>query len=223
MPEFCSFYIAFHRLLFPMEQRELTEIIISWITISMAFAILMSRDFLNIFSLASAMPIAFFAVGTGFIFHELAHRNVAKHFGAHAEYRLWWFGLLFTIIIPIITFGSFFFAAPGAVYVFGDEKIGRKENGIISAAGPAANIIIAIILIVASGFFVQNELIFGILMTSAYINFYLAFFNLLPILILDGTKVFVWNSAVWGALFLISAAGSFFFDSIAKIVLGTLF
>jgi len=206
-----------------MEQRELTEIIISWVTISIAFAILMSRDFLNIFSLASAMPIAFFAVGTGFIFHELAHRNVAKHFGAHAEYRLWWFGLLFTIVIPIITFGSFFFAAPGAVYVFGDEKIGRKENGIISAAGPVANILIAFLLIMLSGFAGQNELLFSIFINSAYINFYLAFFNLLPIMILDGTKVFAWDARIWGALFLIAAAGSFFFDSIARLVLGIIF
>jgi len=33
------------------------------------------------------------------------------------------------------------------------------------------------------------------------INFYLALFNLLPVFVLDGAKVFAWNKAVWAALF----------------------
>ena len=54
---------------------------ISWLTISIAFAILLSRDFLDIMVFVYAFPLALVTVGTGFILHEMAHRVVATHFG----------------------------------------------------------------------------------------------------------------------------------------------
>ncbi|MCX8158324.1 MAG: site-2 protease family protein [Candidatus Diapherotrites archaeon] len=185
-----------------MDNKELSEILISWLTISLAFAILLGR--LNSSNIISIIPIALFAVGTGFVFHELAHRNVAKYFGVHAEYRLWWPGLIFTIFSAFL---GFIFAAPGAVYVFNDHRIGKRENGIISAAGPATNILIGIILLFLSltstGFFEK------LFLFSARMNFYLAFFNLLPFFILDGVKVFMWDLKIWAILFSIALIGSF--------------
>ena len=106
-----------------MDSSEFNQIVISWLTISLAFAILISEDFLNIFGYAQSLPIALVAVGTGFIFHELAHRNVAKLFGSHAEYRLWVPGLVFTLISAFL---GFIFAAPGAVYISG--RVSRQQN-----------------------------------------------------------------------------------------------
>ena len=40
--------------------------------------------------------------------------------------------------------------------------------------------------------------------TSAYINGFLATFNLLPFGIIDGKKVFNWNKAIWMLFFSIS-------------------
>ena len=37
------------------------------------------------------------------------------------------------------------------------------------------------------------------------VNFFFAFFNLLPILMLDGSKVFAWNKLIWAFFFLLSA------------------
>lgn len=193
-----------------MKQKESIQLIISWLTISFAFAVMMSDGLLGILRFPQALPVAIVAVGTGFIFHELAHRNVARHFGVHAEYRLWVEGLIFTLLIPIISAGNFFFAAPGAVYIYDDGKIGKNENGIISAAGPATNIVLGfffLALIIALG---PTGLFEMILIYSASINFYLAFFNLLPFFILDGAKVISWNAGIWGAMFLIAMYMSFF-------------
>jgi len=70
-----------------MKGNERNDLIVSWLTISIAFSILMSRDFLNLMAFVIVFPIALITVGTGFILHELAHRTVARHFGKHWKAR----------------------------------------------------------------------------------------------------------------------------------------
>ncbi|MDD5162979.1 MAG: site-2 protease family protein [Candidatus ainarchaeum sp.] len=191
-----------------MNKTEFRDLFISYITISVAFAILLGRDFLNIgnfndfsFALATSM----IAVGAGFILHELAHRQVAKHFGAHAEYRVWNFGLIFALIS---SFFGFIFAAMGAVYIEG-ENIDRRQNGIISIAGPLTNIAIGIVfalILVLSA----NPMTIEIARYGILINLWLGFFNLLPIPPLDGSKVLVWNPLIWAACFFPLGAILFF-------------
>ena len=176
-----------------MRAAERNDLIVSWLTISVAFSILVSRNFLNIVSFALALPISLIVVGTGFIFHELAHRQVAKHFGAHAEYRAWQIGLIFALASSFL---GFIFAAPGAVYIYGNINI--KQNGIISVAGPLTNIVIAL------GFFILaaaniNSWTNSLGHLGAQINLLLALFNMIPFRPLDGSKVFAWKPVVWGA------------------------
>ena len=98
---------------------------------------------------------------------------------------------------------GFIFAAPGATYIY-SEHISRKQNGIISLVGPAINIALAIALFLLSIFsaiFFPSGLIAGVLLFAAIINLYLAFFNMLPIPPLDGSKVIVWNPIIWGIVF----------------------
>ena len=121
-----------------MNSSERNDLIVSWLTISVAFAIVLTPGFFNVTSFVIAFPLSAIVVGTGFIFHELAHRQMAKRFGAHAEYRTWRTGL---IIALVSSFMGFIFAAPGAVYIYGNMN--NKENGLISIAGPATNIVIA--------------------------------------------------------------------------------
>ncbi|MBI2598453.1 MAG: hypothetical protein HYW50_04625, partial [Candidatus Diapherotrites archaeon] len=54
-------------------EQETREILISWGTITLAFALMLSESFLNFFSFLEALPIAAVGVGTGFVLHELAH------------------------------------------------------------------------------------------------------------------------------------------------------
>ena len=72
-----------------MNEKERNDLLISWATISVAFAFVLGPGFLNLRGFAEFLPISFVAVGTAFIFHELAHWQVARKFGCHAEYRAW--------------------------------------------------------------------------------------------------------------------------------------
>jgi Zn-dependent protease len=186
-----------------MNKTEKTEILISWLTISIAFAILMTRPFLDVLVFTTAFPISLITVGAGFVLHELAHRSVARRFGAHAEYRAWQTGLIFAIVSA---FFGFVFAAPGAVYIYG--RITRKQNGIISLAGPATNIVVAL----AFGLLALSNIsnITGLVGEMGFrINMFLALFNLIPFGPLDGGKVFVWSKAAWLAAAAIAFIGVF--------------
>ncbi len=191
-----------------MNKRERNDLLISWLTLSFAFSLLISDDFFSLMSLAEAIPIALVAVATGFILHEMAHRQMARRFGFHAEYRAWNQGLIFAVVVAIISFGRFIFAAPGATYIFA-QHISAEKNGKISIAGPATNILVGFALLFLS-LFSFNELMFMVLFNSAWINFWFAFFNLLPIGPLDGVKVMMWNKGVWIVSLLIAGTMAFF-------------
>jgi Zn-dependent protease len=180
-----------------MNNQELTDLLISWISLSAAFAFVFSDGGLSITSFGNALAIAALAVGTGFLMHELAHKYVAIHFGAKAEYRAWNLGLVIALAFAI--FGGFIFAAPGAVYIFG-KKVSLRENGIISLAGPLMNVVVGLVAFGIAGFYSTSQ-IGNVASVVGSINFYLAMFNLIPFFVLDGAKVFAWNKIVWAALF----------------------
>lgn len=180
-----------------MNNQELTDLLISWISLSAAFAFVFSDGGLSVTSFGNALAIAALAVGTGFLMHELAHKYVAIHFGAKAEYRAWNLGLVVALAVAI--FGGFIFAAPGAVYIFG-KKVSLRENGIISLAGPLMNVVVGIVAFGIAGMYSTSQ-IGNVASVVGSINFYLAMFNLLPFFVLDGAKVFAWNKLVWAALF----------------------
>ena len=145
------------------------------------------------------------AVSLGFVLHEMAHRQVAKKYHYHAEYRLWPHGLLLAVLIAVATNGSFVFAAPGAVMmqpIAGlRHAVTRKAMGMVSLAGPLTNIAIAGAFAAAGIFF--PHAIFGM---GARINIFLALFNLLPLPPLDGSKVFAWDSKAWAIVFAAAVA-----------------
>lgn len=183
-----------------MKRQEALDLFLSWLTISLAFSWVFSNFEMS--AVVANLPVVGIAVGFGFIFHELAHRTVAKHFHAHAFYKAWPFGLVFVLITALV---GFIFAAPGAVYIFGNN-IDRKKNGLISLAGPATNILLAVIFALffitsSTGSFFWNVGRIGVM-----INLWLAAFNLIPIPPLDGSKVFQWNPLIWAACFLPSMA-----------------
>ncbi len=195
-----GYYRPSNRGPFSFGKQELKEIGISIIVLTLSFAIAFSggmnyikpEDFIRY-----TLPIAFLAVITGFFLHEMGHRIVARHYGCWAEFRMWSMGLLLAIFTSL--FGAVF-AAPGAVYISG--MIGREQNGKISAAGPMMNVVVALsmmpIIVLAS------PLIGGIAYFIAWINIFLAGFNLIPFPPLDGYKIYQWGLEYYlGMVFLV--------------------
>lgn len=125
--------------------------------------------------------------------HELAHKLAAQGRGLSAEFRIDVYGAalsLFTVMLPLK------FVAPGAIFIYGyspsDEQMGR-----IAIVGPLVNLAQSVVFGVAS-------LALPWLALAAVINADLALFNLFPISLLDGRKVFVWDRRAWALAFLAS-------------------
>jgi Zn-dependent protease len=146
--------------------REIRDIIISMFVISLAFAFIFAR--MNINNIIFYLPITLVVVGFGFILHELAHKFVAIRYGYWAEYKMWAQGLIFALITAYF---GIVFAAPGAVYIHG-YHIKTKENGIISLAGPATNIVLALIFLVLF-FTSQSSLLNYIALLGVTVNSFL--------------------------------------------------
>jgi len=161
---------------------EIIHIIISWLAISYAFAILLlwSKSGIRpsseeLFSgIFNPLVISLFTVGTSFIIHEMSHKIVAQRFGSWAEFRMSPV-MLFLMLILVYQLGILF-AAPGAVVIYGGN-VGRRENGRISLAGPLSNLILGMAFLI--------------------INITLALFNMIPFGIFDGRKVWDWNKLVY--------------------------
>ncbi len=180
---------------FYITDREAKEIGISVLAISVAFAIAFFG--LGVFSSLqdAGMVIAFFlaTIGTGFILHEMAHKVAAIFFGAQAEFRMWTQGLFLMLFMSLM---GFVFAAPGAVYIY-SPYLTRKENGIISIAGPLTNLALALAFIALAYLSPVEVLGQNAWMFGAYINILIGFFNMLPMFPLDGSKIISWNIFAW--------------------------
>ena len=174
--------------------------------LSICFAI--SNVGLDLFGIASILPIVMIGVGAGFLLHEIGHKFVSMKYGYWAEFKLWPLGL---VIAFVTAFLGFVFAAPGAVNTYADQ-MSDEINGRISIAGPMTNMGIALVFIVIAAliypFSIHSQIVhlMYLICTVGYsVNSYLAAFNLLPFATLDGTKVMKWNVLIWFVVFAIAA------------------
>ena len=195
-----------------MGSLELVDLLLSLAALTIAFAILGERRLPS----AEVFFISAVGTGTGFLLHELAHKYAAQRYGYWAEYRANRSGLL---LIIIMAFVGFIFAAPGAVMIHkargrADDRWSasegwqinqpelaeaeRKETLWISLAGPMTNIVLAILFFL----FLASDAATSSLWLSAanfalFVNLTLAAFNLLPFGPLDGKKIFDSSRTVW--------------------------
>ncbi|MEC7686762.1 MAG: site-2 protease family protein [Candidatus Thermoplasmatota archaeon] len=193
------------------EKEQLTE---SIGILTVAFTLALSDGLAPVMSspeiLFNTLPLAFGAVMTGFLLHELAHKWMAQQYGCWAEYRGNRNGLLFALLMS--SFG-FLLAAPGAVMVSG--RITERQNGIIAAVGPISNIIIALtafpIYIFTVGLESPVSLIGELARFIVIINLILGGFNMIPIQPLDGSKIIVWSKyAYFGIIAAIFAVANLY-------------
>lgn len=192
---------------------EIVHIIISWLAISYAFAILLlwSRSgikptgeelFNGIFN---PLVISLFTVGISFIVHEMSHKIVAQRFGSWAEFRMSPF-MLFLMLFLVYEYGILF-AAPGAVMIYGGN-VGRRENGRISLAGPLSNLLLGMAFFLLLS---EQGILYEIGKYGVIINITLALFNMIPFGIFDGRKVWDWNKLVYIGMVIAALVLLYFF------------
>ncbi|MBN3037669.1 MAG: site-2 protease family protein [Candidatus Diapherotrites archaeon] len=177
-----------------MDSSEASHILVSVFMLSLAFSV--NALYAGLPSFIASFPIVLLTLGVGFVAHELSHRAVAKRFGCFAFYRAWVPGLMLALGLAVMTGGRFLFAAPGAVHI-GGRHLTPRQSAMVSLAGPGMNLLVGLVFLMlttSSTFLVRQVASVG-----AYINFFLAFFNLIPFPPLDGSKIINWNVGVWGA------------------------
>ncbi|HEX75509.1 MAG TPA: site-2 protease family protein [Dehalococcoidia bacterium] len=181
-----------------MRSKELKDLVISALILALAFGIALSGGFRAFFEpgrLIIVFLMAIVGVSLGFVLHEMGHRFVARRFGCFAEYAMWRAGLIIALVCSLV---GFVFAAPGAVVihpradVWGRATLTRENTGLISLAGPAMNMCLAVVFILLN--MAYPTLLFSL---GARINTWLAIFNLIPFGPLDGAKILRWDKRAW--------------------------
>lgn len=144
------------------------------------------------------IPIAAIGVSLSFVLHELMHKFVAQKYGAIAEFRTSWSGLAITLVTG--AFG-FLLGIPGATMIY-TNSFTQKENGIVSLAGPLTNFVIFAAFLLMSVIFnpASNTYLYHVFSFVIFISILLAFFNMLPVYPLDGSKVLRWNKPVYAVV-----------------------
>jgi len=204
-------------------RREEADLFVAWMAISLSFTIIKIAPYGVLGPVGTVSPvqgliffgIALLTVGIGFILHEMAHKFTAIRYGYWAEFRK--DNNMLLVAVALAALVGFVFAAPGATVIYNNASydgrgLTREQNGKISAAGPVVNLLLcvlfAVIFIVAGGLATMKTGNMNILaelgLAGVQINAMIATFNMLPISILDGNKVFSWNIPVFVILILAS-------------------
>lgn len=186
------------------------ELLKAWAGTTLAFAILqtgasnlVSQRFLT------NLLISGVVCGLAFVLHELAHRVVARHYGAQAHFvanNTW-------LLISIgIAFLGFFIAAPGAVWHRG--YLTTRQGGLIALAGPATNLVLSVLfLLFLSALFISRigapQWMFLLGYIGFKLNGWIGLFNMIPAGPFDGAKVLNWSPLVFGITVVVGVVLSF--------------
>jgi Zn-dependent protease len=174
------------------------ELLKAWAGTSLAFAVAITGPG-NLLSGAfvTNLVIAMIVAGVGFVLHELAHRIVARGYGAEAHFIANNGWLLISIVLA---FTGFFIAAPGAVWHRG--YLTPRQGGLIALAGPVTNLVLSVVFLLALVAVAALGLPLPTLLVSiCYIGFkfnaWLGLFNMIPAGPFDGAKVLAWDWRVF--------------------------
>lgn len=174
------------------------ELLKAWAGTSLAFGIYMvgGQVFNPIF--LYLLTIAALTCGIGFLLHELAHRVVARGYGAEAHFvaNNGWL-----IISMVVAFLGVFIAAPGAVWHRG--RLSARQGGLIALAGPVTNLVLALLFLGLSFVVPRQAELLGLRLHDLFrvghqINAWLGLFNMIPAGPFDGAKVLAWDWRVFG-------------------------
>jgi Zn-dependent protease len=185
-------------------QREISDIVIADLVLIIAFSIALIgglaafQSSKSLGQFVTLLPVVAIGVSLSFIIHELMHKFVAQKYGALAEFKILPSGLFITALSSMF---GFLLGMPGATFIY-TNSFTKKENGIVSIAGPLTNFAVFGIMFVIARVFnpPQNSFLSNVVSFTLLISIILAFFNMLPIFPLDGSKVFDWDKRIYGAV-----------------------
>ncbi|MHA1227139.1 MAG: hypothetical protein ACTSR2_11035 [Candidatus Hodarchaeales archaeon] len=124
-----------------------------------------------------------------FFLHEIGHKIVAQNFGLKSKFRL---DMNMVIISLISIIMPIKIIAPGVVFSYGYST--KSTTARIAMIGPLINIFLAGFFLTLS-VLLRNEFLLLFLLTSKF-SIDIALFNSIPLSVLDGAKIFDWNSAL---------------------------
>ncbi len=182
-------------------KREIKEIVIADIVLTIAFSFTLLGGIENLTGYSALMnlllfiPISAVGVTLSFVLHELMHKFVAQRYGAIAGFQSSRSGLLITIATGLF---GFLLGIPGATMIYAD-RFTKRQNGIVSLAGPATNFVVFLAFLAILVFGNPTGYLLELVSIVMFISILLAFFNMLPIMPLDGSKVLAWNPYVYFA------------------------
>ena len=197
--------------------RERRDLIIAWLAISIAFTLIFIRPSGKVIPEVYLLffGVSLVTVGIGFVLHEMAHKFTAMKYGFWAEFRR--DNLMLVVAVALAALVGVVFAAPGATMIYG-PAITRQQNGRISAAGPVTNLVLCVpfgILLFAGQYVPVTVYSMNVVsligLIGLQVNAMIAFFNMLPVSVLDGRKVLAWNKGIFAVLF-IAALGAVAFS-----------
>ena len=167
-------------------EREIRDLLLSIFLVGMVYL----SNFILRFSINIGVTLSIL-IGSisAFIFHELAHKFSAINYGFRAEYVTSRMGLLLTLIstIPFIPIKVI---TPGYVRII-SYRYDKNIYGRIALAGPSTNILLALLFVLLS------RILYYPLIIASLINIDIAFFNMLPFPILDGSHIIRWSINTW--------------------------
>ncbi len=211
---------------------ELTQLGIAVLGLSAAFTLVILNPILggimnlNLFT-NPIVGVGFFflaslvSVGTGVGLHEIMHKITANRYGHWAEFRYSRQGLLMAFVTAFV---GIIFGAPGATYIAG--MVTPEQNGKISAAGPITNIVLGagffgLVLVLAPLTAASDAAYLAVLLftIAASVNLILGGFNMIPVMPLDGAKIWAWNKVLWIAIVAVVAGILFYGYSLGYLFL----
>ncbi|MGC8993532.1 MAG: hypothetical protein ACP5H3_01675 [Candidatus Aenigmatarchaeota archaeon] len=173
-------------------KEEIIEITIAVLVLTLIFS------FRGFYFDIDLIPISFFSVSIAYLLHELAHKFVAIKLGYSARFRLY---LPSTLLSIFLAFTGVKVAALGWVeilpfkfksWLYRRLEFSLEDMGKIALSGPLTNIFLASVFLIFNLHFLKD------------VNAWMAFFNLLPVPPLDGSKVVSWNFGYWAFFFIFS-------------------
>jgi Zn-dependent protease len=177
--------------LFTLSRRELSVIAISALIFSVAFLL---KDRLAIQVITILVFILMGGMAT--VAHELSHRYFARRWHGESEFQFWGLGTAMMLVTAGL-FGTVF-AKPSRTLTAATERLTKEQGVIVAFAGPIANIVFALasLLIIPFG---------GILtligQAGLSMNLLAAVFEMVPLALLDGKKLYAYSKFLWAAAF----------------------